>query len=158
MILSQMTDTEIQRELGRRLREYRLQQNLAVEDLARLAGVSKTTLAKMERGMDFRLSSLLRILRALGRLDALDAFLPPPAISPMDLLRRRGRGPRRRAYRARRPAAGKGAAPPLESAAPSSGAEAPVFERGTGVARVGVPDEPPRSAAGTSKPADRGDG
>ena len=45
----------------------------------------------VENGGDVQLGTLLRILRALGRLDALDAFLPRPGVSPMELLRSGGR-------------------------------------------------------------------
>ena len=89
---------EILRELGARLRAYRLQQNLPVEEVATRSGLSRNTIGNAEAGRDPRLSTLLRILRVLGRLDALDAFLPPPSLSPMQLLQNKGR-PRRRARR-----------------------------------------------------------
>ncbi len=100
MPLTQFSDPEILAELGRRLRRYRLQQNLTQADLARDAGVSTRTLRNVESGSDTQLSTLLRILRALGRHDALDAFLPRPGVSPMELLRAGGRE-RRRASRSR---------------------------------------------------------
>jgi transcriptional regulator with XRE-family HTH domain len=59
--------------------------------LARDAGVGNRTVRNLERGGDVQLGTLLRILRALGRLDALDAFLPRPGVSPMELLRSGGR-------------------------------------------------------------------
>lgn len=48
----------------------------------------------------------IRILRALGKMDALDAFLPEPGLSPLQLARLKGRE-RKRAPggRARRAAA-----------------------------------------------------
>lgn len=91
MSLTQLTDPEILAELGRRLRRYRLQRNVTQEDLARDAGVGTRTIRNIESGGDVQLLTLLRILRALGRLDALDAFLPAPGISPMELLRSGGR-------------------------------------------------------------------
>jgi len=84
------TDKEILAELGRRLGRYRLQQNVTQEDLARAAGVSTRTIRNAEGGADTQLSTVVRILRALGRLDALDAFLPRPGVSPMELLRTGG--------------------------------------------------------------------
>ncbi len=90
MSLTQLSDPEILAELGRRLRRYRLQQNLTQADLARDAGVGIRTLRNVEQGGDTQLVTLLRILRALGRLDALDAFLPRPGVSPMELLRAGG--------------------------------------------------------------------
>ncbi len=108
MSLIQLSEPEILAELGRRLRRYRLQQNLTQADLARAAGVGTRTLRNVESGGDTQLLTLLRILRALGRLDALDAFLPRPGVSPMELLRAGGRE-RHRASPSRRRRAGSDA-------------------------------------------------
>jgi transcriptional regulator with XRE-family HTH domain len=81
-----LTDPELLAELGARLRTYRLQQNLPIKELARLAGVTPLTLQKLERGNNFTMETLARVLRALGRLEQLDAFLPEPALSPLALL------------------------------------------------------------------------
>ncbi len=99
MTLTHLSDPEILAELGRRLRRYRLQQNLSQADLARDAGVGTRTVRNVEQGGDTQLGTLLRILRALGRLDALDAFLPRPGVSPMELLRAGGRERRRASAR-----------------------------------------------------------
>ncbi len=98
MLFTPFTDSEILAELGERLRRYRLQQNVTQEHLAQAAGVATRTLRNVESGGDMQLSTVIRILRALGRLDALDSFLPHPRISPMELLhsggteRKRARG------------------------------------------------------------------
>ena len=88
--------------LGRRLQAYRLQQNRTVAELAAQAGLNRNTVLNAERGANPRLETIVRILRALNRLDALDAFLPPPALSPLQLIALRGK-PRRRASRPRVP-------------------------------------------------------
>ena len=95
MSLTQLSDPEILAEIGRRLRRYRLQQNLTQASLARDAGIGTRTLRNVENGGDTQLVTVLRILRSLGRLDALDAFLPRPGVSPMELLRSGGRQRRR---------------------------------------------------------------
>lgn len=95
-ILDDNFDVEILQELGHRLRGYRLQQNLTQEDVATRAQLSRTTVANAEQGRDPRLSTLVRMLRVLGRLEALDAFLPPVTVSPLSLLETAGR-PRQRA-------------------------------------------------------------
>jgi transcriptional regulator with XRE-family HTH domain len=94
------TDSEIMEDLGHRLRSYRLQQNVSQRALALRAGVSLRTLHNVEAGEDLQLSTLLRLLRALGRADAIDALLPVPQISPMDLLKTGKR--RRQRARARK--------------------------------------------------------
>ena len=94
-----MTDKDILRVLGSRIREYRLQRNLTSEEVAIQAGIQPRTLLSAERGANPRMATVIRILRALDRLDNLDAFLPPPGISPMALLRLKGK----RRQRARKP-------------------------------------------------------
>ena len=93
------TSDEVMREIGARLRQFRLQQNLPVADVARDAGLSALTVINAEKGRNPRLGSVVRLLRALGRLEALEAFLPPPMISPIELARLKGRT----RQRARRP-------------------------------------------------------
>ena len=98
MVIASKTDSEILEELGGRLRSYRLQLNLSQAELATRAGVSRTTIRDAELGKDSQLSTLVKFLRALGRLDNLDAFLPTPSISPIQLMKRQGK-PRQRARR-----------------------------------------------------------
>ena len=100
MSLVDRTDTEILAELGGRLRKYRLQQNVTQGKLAHAAGVGSRTIQNVEKGEGAQLLTLVRILRALGRLDALEAFLPAPGLSPMELLKSGGRE-RQRASRGR---------------------------------------------------------
>jgi transcriptional regulator with XRE-family HTH domain len=93
-----LTDSELIAEIGDRMRRYRLQQNIPQEDLAEKAGVAPRTVRNMESGGDVRLSTIVAVLRALGRTDVIDAFLPRPGVSPIELLetggseRRRARG------------------------------------------------------------------
>lgn len=92
------TTNEILREIGARLRGLRLQQNVTQADLAALAGVGHATLKRAEAGENSRLETVVKILRALGRVEALDGFLPPPLVSPLRLAEEQDRR-RRRASR-----------------------------------------------------------
>jgi len=87
-------------EIGKRIRHTRLQQNLKIEDLARDAGVGINTVRRLERGQSVGFEFFIRILRALGRLQALDAFLPDPGVSPLSIAERGGKM-RQRASRSR---------------------------------------------------------
>ncbi len=93
-------DQEILVDLGARLRAARLQANLTQDDVAARASLNRATVANAEAGHDPRLGTVVRILRAIGRLDALHGFLVTPTVSPMQLLRSAGR-PRQRASRKR---------------------------------------------------------
>lgn len=96
------TNDEILAELGRRLERYRLQQNWTLADVAREAGVGLRTAARAEAGENPTLATMVKLLRALGRLEALDSFLPEPLVSPIQLAelsgkqRQRAGTPRRR--------------------------------------------------------------
>lgn len=96
MVIASKTDAEILLEVGARLRTYRLQMNLSQAELAVRAGVNRTTIRDMESGQDSQLSTLVKLLRALGRLGDLDAFLPAPSVSPIQLMKLQGK-PRQRA-------------------------------------------------------------
>ena len=88
---STATTSEILGELGSRIRRYRLQQNRTIAEVAELSGLSRVTVERAERGAHPTLESVIRILRALGRVESLDAFLPPPLVSPLELAQMSGR-------------------------------------------------------------------
>ncbi|HLA76239.1 MAG TPA: helix-turn-helix transcriptional regulator [Vicinamibacteria bacterium] len=83
-----LSDPRIQEVLGLRLRSYRKAQGLSLDGLAQRTGLSPLTLHKAEHGGNFTVRTLLRVLRALGRLEQLDAFLSPIPQSPLDLIER----------------------------------------------------------------------
>ncbi len=91
-----LLDHEILANLGARLRAARLQANLTQDEVASRAQLNRATVASAEAGNDPRTGTIVRILRAIGRLDALDTFLVTPTVSPMQLLKSAGR-PRQRA-------------------------------------------------------------
>jgi transcriptional regulator with XRE-family HTH domain len=96
-----MSEQAVLEELGRRIQGQRLNENLAQAEVARKAGVSRRSLQNLESGRGCTLSLLIRVLRALGKLDQLDAFLPEPGLSPIQLAKLKGRE-RQRAFVPRR--------------------------------------------------------
>jgi len=91
-----LTDEAILDELGSRLRTERLNQNLTVAELVARSGVAPRTIQNVENGENYSLSTLLGILRALGLLHRIDALLPEPVLSPIELAKLSGK-PRQRA-------------------------------------------------------------
>ena len=85
-------------EIGTRIAARRLNRQWRQADLAFEAGVSKRTVERIEAGVSVQTVLLLRVLRALGLLDRLDALVPADGPSPMELLalqsKRRKRGRR----------------------------------------------------------------
>lgn len=88
-------DKAVLTDLGARLAHLRLQRNLTQEELAHEAGVSKRTVIRLESGESTQLTNLIRVVRALGLLGNLDAFVPPPLPSPLAQLRMRAKERRR---------------------------------------------------------------
>lgn len=86
-----MSDKAVLGEIGRRIQMQRLNLNIAQTALALKAGISRRALQNLENGRVCTLALLIRVLRAMGKLDAMDAFLPEPGLSPLQLARLRGR-------------------------------------------------------------------
>lgn len=104
-----LTDAAIQCRLGENLKGVRLKQNITQQRLAEEAGVSLSTLKKVEKGEIGSFDAFLRILRTLGRLDVLGPLVEEPQLSPneyYELIHKAGVHRRKRAAGVR--AAGKG--------------------------------------------------
>jgi putative transcriptional regulator len=105
MPFSALNDQVLAKELGRRIQAMRLAANSSQASLAAQAGLSTPSLSHLEDGKGAQLSTLLRVLRALNRLDDLELAFPEPQLSPLALLKLRGK-PRQRASRRRKQAEG----------------------------------------------------
>jgi transcriptional regulator with XRE-family HTH domain len=95
MSIYSMNDRGILKEIAGRIRRRRLNMNMPQKELAERAGLSRTAISNIERGMPFGVLTLIQVLRALEALEDLDSFLPAPGISPMQLARMQGRERRR---------------------------------------------------------------
>ena len=73
-------------EIGARIERYRLQQNRTLQEIADATGLTLLTIHNVERGKNPTLGTVIRILRALNRIDALESFLPAPLVSPLELV------------------------------------------------------------------------
>lgn len=77
-----LTDAAICTLLGEHLKGVRLQQNITQQRLADDAGVSLSTVKKMEKGEIGVFDAFLRVLRTLGRLDVLGPLVEELQLSP----------------------------------------------------------------------------
>lgn len=107
-----LTNEAVLVELGRRLERHRLESNRTQAEMADEAGIGRATLQRLERGQSVQSASLVKVLRALGLLGALDTALPETLELPIAELERDQRRVRQRA-RGRR---GSPAATPPEQA------------------------------------------
>ena len=77
--------SELEAEFGQQLRLLRLRQNIDQRQLASQAGVALNVVKRLEAGRGATLKSLIRVLRALGRTDWLNALAPVVSISPLQM-------------------------------------------------------------------------
>jgi transcriptional regulator with XRE-family HTH domain len=109
--ITTLSDDVLLAELGQRLAQLRLNHNWQQHELATEAGVSLRTLSRIEAGEPSQTVNLLRVLRALGLVENLEALVPPPAASPLKQLQLQGKQRKRASRRPGKPAqAAEGAA------------------------------------------------
>ena len=79
-----LADSIILARIGNHLKTVRLKQNVTQQSLADTAGVSLSSLKKMEKGEIKSFDSFLRILRTLGKLDVLQPLVDEEQLSPSE--------------------------------------------------------------------------
>ncbi|HVC02142.1 MAG TPA: helix-turn-helix transcriptional regulator [Steroidobacteraceae bacterium] len=101
-ITSELTDRAVLREFGDRLERRRIDAGLTQAQLAEEAGISKRTVERIAAGHSIDFGMLLRVLRVLKLLEALDQLVSDLPQSPLVILDGRGRA-RKRVGHSRRP-------------------------------------------------------
>lgn len=86
-----LTPEAVMTELGRRLARRRLDVGLTQAHAAEQAGIGKRTLERIEAGADTQMLTVIRLLRVLELMDAVDHLVPEPGPRPMDLLKLKGK-------------------------------------------------------------------
>ncbi len=89
------TVAELLVELGEQLRNERIRQRIDQGTLAAHAGVARTAVGRLERGVGGQLHTFLAVLRALGKEAWLKSLSPAIAVDPMQMLRANKPAPRR---------------------------------------------------------------
>jgi transcriptional regulator with XRE-family HTH domain len=83
MDLYSLTDSALIERLGGKVVELRIASNMTQAELSGAAGVGVSTVREAEKGGNVSLTKLIRILRALRRLDLLESFFAPAPVSPI---------------------------------------------------------------------------
>ena len=83
MIIDNSTDEAVRQALGSRAQAQRLGLNKDQETFAYEAGISVSTLYRMERGEPVNIDVYIRVLRVLGMLNRMGALVPETELSPM---------------------------------------------------------------------------
>jgi len=89
--MNALGDEAVLVELGRRIASTRLEANRSQTHVAREAGVSVRTLARLEAGEPTSMVNFVRVLRALGLAGRLGELVPEPVPSPIERLKLEGR-------------------------------------------------------------------
>ena len=76
------TNEHLERIIGQRIKQYRLDRNITQADLAEQAGLARRTITSIEKGEGGTVNTLLRVLRALGRLNLIGELFEEPPVSP----------------------------------------------------------------------------
>jgi transcriptional regulator with XRE-family HTH domain len=98
-----LTDDAVVRELGHRLGRLRLARNISQEALGQIAGVSRATIIRVERGESVQMSTMVKLWRALDLLPDIDHAVPERLDTPIAQLDRERRRRTRQRATARRP-------------------------------------------------------
>lgn len=81
-----LKDAAVVVQLGKELRRMRLERNQSQAEVAQRAGLDRTTVVKLEAGRAATLLTLVQVLRAMDRLELLDAFHQEPQLTPYMLV------------------------------------------------------------------------
>lgn len=84
LMVNEKTPSEWAQELRQQLRDHRLRQNVDQRKLARLNVVKN-----LAAGKGTTVTSMVMVLRALGRVDWLASLAPAVSISPLQMLKAR---------------------------------------------------------------------
>ncbi len=78
-----MSDKALLATIGNFIQSNRLKRNQSQSEVAKAAGISRSTLSLLERGEKVRLDSLIQVLRTLDLLEVMNAFKVEQEISPI---------------------------------------------------------------------------
>jgi len=79
-----MSDKILMETIGNFIQSHRISQNKTQDQVAKDAGISRSTLSLLERGEKVRIDSLIQVLRVLGLLYIMNTFKIEKQISPIE--------------------------------------------------------------------------
>ena len=80
-----MSDQSLSETIGAYIKHHRIEQHKTQEELARAAGISRSTLSLLERDGVVALNTFIQVLRALDLLAVMDLFKIDKTPSPLAL-------------------------------------------------------------------------
>ena len=92
---TEKSNNAILKDIGLRMKEYRIRQRMQQKELAEGAGVGLDTVVRLEQGKNVSFDKILRILRELDMLENLEGFIPEPPLSPILMKKLPGKNKKR---------------------------------------------------------------
>lgn len=77
-----MSDEEILKKIGAKLKEIRLEANMKQRELSEKSGLSMFSISQIETGHNTSILSLIQVLKVLDRMDMLEPFLKEKEVDP----------------------------------------------------------------------------
>ena len=96
-----LSDKALLRKWGDRLKTLRIEADLSQTDLAEKTGMSRSSIAAIEKGRNFSIASLISISRALHFLDEFEFFLKETEyeLTPMEIYEKEKKKKQRAGYK-----------------------------------------------------------
>ncbi|MDY4630608.1 MAG: helix-turn-helix domain-containing protein [Candidatus Cryptobacteroides sp.] len=79
-----LSDTQLSKRIGEKLKAIRLKRNITQQSLAEAASISLSSVKKVENGEIGAFDTLLRILRTLGMLESISQLFEEEHLSPSE--------------------------------------------------------------------------
>ena len=98
-ILYDASTKEVIVEIGKRMKALRIAREISQAEMAERAGVSHRTITNLETGKDVAFSTVINVLRVLGKITSLEEVIPEQGPRPSDIValgKMRERAPRNR--------------------------------------------------------------
>lgn len=88
---TEFSDTAILKNLGARIKAYRIARGMKQQELAEESGIGLNTVVKIEGGQSVSFALFISVLRTLGLLENLDCLIPEQKPSPLQLMKMQGK-------------------------------------------------------------------
>jgi len=83
-----MSDKALTIQMGSFVKHHRMNQHKSQDELAKEAGISRSTLSLLERGESVTIPTLIQVIRVLNQLQIMNVFEVKDSPSPLELAKR----------------------------------------------------------------------
>jgi transcriptional regulator with XRE-family HTH domain len=90
-----LSNNQINHEIGKRIKQLRLQKGITQKELAEKAGISLFTVSNIEKGNNISLHLMIAVLRVLKLINNFELLFPEIELSPLSILKLKGNTPKR---------------------------------------------------------------